>query len=137
MIYLLNNNMNKKGFTLSELLIAAFVLVFVLILLLGVIVGYITTTHTINNFTIASNHARLVIEEMRSAATGENWLSDVTGEDWSLWAENNGCVTLTQEQVAVTYPDPLAEPLEATISVSWVDFRRSKTFSLTTLFLGR
>ncbi len=113
--------MNKRAFTLMELMIGAAVLAIALLGLLGVFTGCFGLNESAGNLTIAISHARCVMEEIRD----RNIPSIVTAEDWTAWAQadppaGGGCNSLDGESINVSYPSGIAaNPLEIVITVCW------------------
>jgi prepilin-type N-terminal cleavage/methylation domain-containing protein len=141
-IFMPKNKYHKKGFTLIEIMLSIMVAT---IVLLGLISGYISCLQ-INEMskstTIATEHARRVIEQMRSDSVGE--LTDITSVDWTAWAAANGLDTLAAEQVTVGYIDRDGtgdalddDPLEVLITVTWTDGPRARSIILSSLITVR
>ena len=110
---------NNSGLTIVEMLLSMLILGFTL----GVSMYlYVQCTSAINkgaNTSVALNHAKIILEEMRIL----NDLSDITDNaDWALWASNNGLDMLDDETINVTYPQGTsADPLEVLVTVGWND----------------
>lgn len=129
----------RAGFTLVELMIAAAILAVALVGLLGVFIGSFGLIELGRNLTIAVDHARCVMEEIRDC----NIPSFVTLQDWAAWAQadvpgGGGCNILHNESVEVTYPSGTeASPLEIMVRVSWTENSRPRSVQLVTLLAER
>ncbi len=132
----------NKAFTLLEIMVSVSVLV---VVLLGLLSGYINCLN-INEMsrstTIAQEDARRIVEAMRALAVSS--LTDITGTDWTAWAQNNGLNSLSSEQVAATYTDLDGtgdalddDPLCVTVIVSWLDKVRPRSLIFGTLITVR
>lgn len=134
--------LRTKGFTMIEIMIS---IMFLSIVLLGLISGYINClrlNEMSKSTTIATEDARMVLEQMRSDAITK--LSDITSVDWTVWAAANGLDSLASEQIAVGYTDrdgtgnPLDDdPLEVSIVVTWRDGLRIRNLILASLITVR
>ncbi|MCG2711177.1 MAG: prepilin-type N-terminal cleavage/methylation domain-containing protein [Candidatus Omnitrophica bacterium] len=133
----------NSGVTLIEILISIAILVIVLLGLLSGYMGCMQLNERLRNTSIATEDARRVIEQMRSFSRIS--LSLITGTDWKIWGENNGCTMLPFEQVVVTYNDgddlgidPLDDdPLDVTVDITWQEktrLRRVRIGSLITVW---
>lgn len=128
---------NQAGFTLIEIMIAMCVSVVA-------ILGFITAVTSIRQSsegayerTIALQDANRVIEQMRDAATSGTFPDNVTAS-----YPNNGTVSgfsnLTSEQVTVAYANSTANPLDVTVTVTWLEHgRRSMTKAIRTYITQR
>lgn len=117
-------NISRKGFTYLELVIA-------MVILVPVILGLIQATAYSNKMsslarsvTVAIADASSVMENIRN--TARNGLGSVT----AAYPNGNpvaGYANLTNEQIVVTYPNPIADPLDITITVTWEQEERFMT----------
>lgn len=130
---------NRSGFTLMELMAAAVILALALAGLLGAFVGNFNLIGLARNLTIATNHARSVMEEIRE----RNIPSFITTEDWTGWAQQDapgggGCNTLNNENVQVSFPSGVgANPLQVLITVNWTEKGRPRNTQFVTLITER
>jgi len=125
----------NKGFTMIELLICIGGLSIVLLGLVSGYIGCLKINEMSRNTTIATEDARRVIEQMRKYAVDS--LTDITNENWTTWAANNGCTSLDSEQIVVTYIDRDSsgsglddDPLEVSVTVNWQDKTRARTLTV-------
>lgn len=134
--------MKKSGFTLAELTIAAIILILALGGLLTSFTGNFGLIDSGRSLTVAMNHARCVMEEIRDV----NIPDLVTLRDWTGWAQRpitdpnggGGCNTLSNESVQVSFPSGTqAEPLQVLVTVNWTEKGRSRSASLVTLLAER
>jgi len=80
------------------------------------------------NVAEAGAHARLLLEEIRRESS--NGLGAVASTDWSAWVTNEGLVTLPSETIRVDFRNANADPLEVTVTVTWLHRTRSKSVSM-------
>lgn len=112
---------NKSAFTLMELLIATAVLALALGGSLALFIANLRLIESGKNLSIAINHARCVMEQIRD----RNLSTLVLGEDWTAWAQaeppyGGGCNSLNGEKINVTYPSgTTTAPLEIVVTVCW------------------
>lgn len=129
----------KRAFTLIELMIASSILVVALLGLLGVFTSSFGLIESGRNLTVALNHARCVMEELRDC----NIPSFITVQDWAAWAQadapgGGGCNSLNNESVEVAYPSGTAlSPLEIIVTVNWTEKTRPRNVRLVTLLAER
>src|SRR3989338_6633303 len=76
----------KSGFTLSELLLAAAILVFVLAGLLAIFANCLILNEANRNLTVARSHAQYIIDEIKDAAELDlaQLESRINNGDWDL-----------------------------------------------------
>lgn len=132
-----------RGFSLSELLLAAAISVFVLACLLLLFINCAILNDSNRNLTIASAHAQYVMEDIRDAADTDFSLleSKVNNGDWDLDAN--------EIQSAPYNLDPLksetidagvtqsGNPLGIRVIVQWSDrMSRLRQTSLDTIIAG-
>ncbi len=126
---------SASGFTLIEVLVGMAVFVTALVVLLGIYTGIAALRESGRNTTQAVADARAVLEAMRDrSSTG---LSNVTAQDWTQWAEDNGLTSLDSEVITVDYVDTSADPLEITVQVDWVERVRERSMTISTLMTQR
>ncbi len=116
----------EKGFTLLEVMFAAFILVTALIGLFAVIVNSANLIESSRDMTTALHHASTIIEEMRT----KTLLTNITSQDWNAWP--GVTKTLNNEVITVTYIG--ADPLEIKVKITWTTARGypGETFLQTT-----
>lgn len=80
------NSVSVTGFTLSELLLAAAILVFVLAGLLALFINCLVLNDANRNLTVATTHAQYIMENIKDAAdTGFASLeSNINSGNWDL-----------------------------------------------------
>ena len=72
----------KSGFTLSELLLAAAILVFVLAGLLALFANCLILNEANRNLIVATSHAQYIMEEIKNAAEPD--FAQLESGDWDL-----------------------------------------------------
>ena len=107
----------KAAFTLLEVAISIAIFGIVIAASLACTVHIISLCDAAQDRTVAVNHTRRLLEEVRETADGG--LNTVTATNWAQWAVNNGLTTLTNEVFAVNYTNVNADPLEMTVLVNW------------------
>lgn len=149
-------NLNSKGFSLAELLLAAAILAFVSSILLQAAIYTLVLNTTSRNSTSAITHAQYVMEDIRSKninSTGfSNIISDINSGNWSMNPGNwnwNGATPpalLTNEKIttccatgptnpACTTCNAGATLLDVIVTVGWDDkTNRHRSTSLQTYF---
>jgi type II secretory pathway pseudopilin PulG len=105
-----------KGFTLVELLLAAAIMVTTIVAILHIFIGCSFLVEEYRNHTIAVNHARLVMEEIKNASYIS--LASAQSSGWGTWATSplpngGGCNVLDGENITVSFSgsDPLIDVL--------------------------
>jgi len=119
---------NKKGFTLIEVAISVGILAFVLCGIVSSLVGFMSLSQLARDKTVAVNDAQQVMEKIWDTS-----FSNITSVDWTDWAANNGCNTLRNEQVNVTYDVSVVDLLKITVTVTWQTKNRPMSISLISL----
>lgn len=111
-------NKNEKGFTLIEIMITTIV---VALVILG-FVGATTSVQKVNQAayerSVSFQDANRVVEQMRDAAASGTFPSNVTS---SFSGAVSGFSSLTNQTVTVSYADASADPLDATVTVSYLE----------------
>lgn len=126
---------NEKGLTLVEIMIS---MVVVAVLLIGIMIGN-TVIQQANEAaferTRAIQDTNQVMELMRRTAASGNFPSNVT----SVYNGTvSGYTSLPSEAVTVSYVSATANPLDATVTVTWLENgRRAATSSLRALVTQR
>lgn len=132
-----------SGFSIIEVMITIMVFVLILPGLSLAFMNYYSLNEITGDIVVATEDARRVIEQMRNDAVTS--LTPVTNADWTAWCINNGCNSLSGEQVVVTYADrdnsgtgADDDPLEVTVTVNWQQMGgRPKSLGLSTLITSR
>ncbi len=146
--------MNKKGFTLPEVLIAAAIFAFAIAAILKMFIGCAFLDQTNRNKGVATTHAEFVMEDimeyMRNNTDSDPLASlqttidppEVGGEGAWNWDSDTicnrlGCTSpcvypcvLNNESIATSYNTNTTNPLEITVLVSWKDRAQTNTRSL-------
>lgn len=113
----------KRGFTLIELLITVFIGIVILSVYLTSNITLQQTTEEAFERVVAAQDAQQVIERIRNAAKTGAFPANVTGSaTYANSATFPEFDNLNQEQVQVRYANPAADPLDATVSVTWVTY---------------
>ena len=107
--------LNKKGLTLAELMVTAFVLVTAIVGVLLFFTNALMATQYAHDLTVATSHGDWLLGEMQSRPT----LSDIVKTDWTAWFASQSGDRLPGEAVSVKYTNAVAVPLEITADVSW------------------
>lgn len=127
----------QSGFTLIELMATISIVALALLAYVGgnVVIGQ--NVEVAYERSMAFQDAQRVIEQMRNLAATGTFPANVT----SVYP-NGGTVTgysnIPSEQVSVSYVDPAVNPLDATVTVTWMaNGLRTSTASLRTLITQR
>ena len=118
---------NKKGFTLAELMIAAFILTFVLSGLLLLFTNCMLLNDASRNLSVAISHGEYVMEQISATTfTGlETRINNGGANGWDLTTANlqaspYNFMTLPTENV-VTSVFQSGNPLGVSVVVNWQD----------------
>jgi len=125
----LSNLKSSKGFTLVEVMIAAYIL---LIGIGGTLLLYVDCMNSSQfawDSTVATTHAQYILEEMQNQMD----LSVITGTDWDNWAKKQNLNILPGESFQVLYADPSADPLAIQVNVQWQRKNTPSRISLATI----
>lgn len=109
---------SAKGFTLLELMVTVVVIG---VGLLGVLLSntYIQrASEATYERVVATQDAHRVIELMRNTSANGNFPGNVTGA-YPQGGTVAGFNNLPQENVTVTYVNPVADPLDITVTTTW------------------
>jgi len=120
---------NRRGFTLSELMIAVLILVIAIAALLATYVTCLFMNEANNNLVTAVNDVQYVLEEIKSLAYAniEGYVP-VQAQVTHLRPEQN-------EVIQVSHTHPRANIIEVTVTATWQERNgRQSNFSLTTRF---
>ena len=113
--------MNQKGFTLIEAMIT---IVVVVLAIVGVILTNILIRQSVESAherTVAYQDASRVIEKMRNAANtaGSDFQQDVQDGADDAESSEKSMPAANNEAIDVSYVDADANPLDATITITW------------------
>jgi len=123
-----------RGFTLSELMIAAAILILVLSALLVLYINCMILNEASRNLSIAASHAQYMMEEIKytSFANIASTYNGVCINSGSI--ESRGLSALTAETICSTVTG--TSVLDVSVVVSWQDKGiRNREFTLTTLIV--
>ena len=122
--------LSKKGYTLVEVLIAAAIFGFALSVIMAGLVGCIALNAASRNYTNATEHAQLIMEEIRNAGFG-NIVTNIGSSTWTLNSTGIIAKSLTPlngEAITTSYTGTTV--LDITVTVTWSDLN-SRFRSLT------
>lgn len=130
-----------KGFTLSELLLAAAILAFVLAGLLALFIKCLSLNDSNRNLTVAVTHAQYIMEEIKDACEQNFALAqaNITNGNWNLsraqlQSAPYNLSALNDETISTAVTQS-ANPLGVSVTVSWKDANgRQRNTQLDTLF---
>jgi prepilin-type N-terminal cleavage/methylation domain-containing protein len=105
----------NRGFTLIEVLIAAFVLVVGICSMLSLFTFSMASAESGWDRTLATSHAESMLEAMQNKPT----LSEILITDWEQWASDHNLRVLPDERFRVTFKNPTANPLDIEVQVEW------------------
>ncbi len=126
---------NEKGFTLVEVMIAAVVVAIVVLGFMGAATAIQLQGEAAYQRSVAIQEANRVVELMRNAAVTGTFPANVTG---TYSGTLSGYTALPSESISVSYANASANPLDATITVSYLENgRRTTTASLRTYITQR
>lgn len=125
-----------QGFTLVEVVITAAIFAVAAVALMAGFLSGLMLVESGRTMATASADARTVLEEMRRQSG--SGLNAVTQVNWPTWARTTGALTsLENERVSVSYRNPAADPLEATVTVNWTERNRARSATFTGLVTRR
>lgn len=108
----------QKGFTLIELMITMAVIVLALVGYMGANSAIQKSSEAAFEKSVAIQDANRVLEQMRRAALSGEFPESVT-DAFPDGEEVNGFDSLNDQTIRVEYSDPSADPLDATVTVTW------------------
>lgn len=109
---------SNEGFTLIELMIAMAVIVLALVGYIGANSAIQRTGEAAFERSVAIQDANRVLEQMRSAAALGEFPQSVL-DAFPNGGTVAGFTSLSNQQVRVNYIDASADPLDATVTVTW------------------
>ena len=137
-------NSRTRGFTLTELLLAAAIMAFVLCGLLILFINSSFLNEGNRNFTTAVAHAQYIMEELRNESTLQDVkimiddqtfpaLQDLPSENISVCCYNPPWIDASSSCLASCQNDG-GDPLGIYVSIQWQDRReRARDFELQTM----
>lgn len=126
---------DESGFTLIEMMITAIVVATVVLGFMGAATGIQMQGEAAHQRSIALQDANRVIEQMRNAAATGTFPANVTT---AYSGSVSGYTSLPSETVSVSYVSSTANPLDATVTVSYLEnSRRSTSAALRTYITQR
>ncbi len=130
--------MNKKGFTLLELVVAVGIFAFAIYGILLLFINSATLDNTNRNKTIATSHAETALEYIRSLGFSTTRQNLCSGKgSWSLPLQTINLSGLNNEEpINITTIPPdcqdccTTNPLDITVTVTWKDMAQAITRTL-------
>ena len=127
--------MNQKGFTLIEVVITVAVVAFALVAYLGANYAIEKASESAYQKSVAIQDAQQTLERMRSTAATGTFPGNVTS---AFSGSISGYSNLPSETVAVSYVDATANPLDTTVTVTYLqNGTRTVTNTIRTLISQR
>jgi prepilin-type N-terminal cleavage/methylation domain-containing protein len=108
-------NLHAKGFTLIEVLVAAYVLLIGICAMLSLFTFSLASAEAAWDRTLATSHGEQVLEAMQRTST----LADIVSMDWNQWAKEQHVFALPQERLEVSFSDPHRDPLAIKVLIQW------------------
>lgn len=128
---------NESGFTLVEIMITAVVVAVVVLGFLNSAMGVQTSSQAAYERSVAIQDAHQVIEAMRNLAASGTFPTNVT-TTYSNGGTVSGFTNLPSETITVAYASATANPLDATVTVSYLEnSRRSVSAQVRTYITQR
>jgi prepilin-type N-terminal cleavage/methylation domain-containing protein len=112
---------SQAGFTIIELMIALLVLTLMIAAFVGANGSAQRTAEEMHQRTVAIQDANRVIEQMRDTSKTGTFPANVT----AIYPQNGnvaGIINLLDEVITVTYANAAANPLVATVTVTWTTY---------------
>lgn len=133
----IKRRVNASGFTLIELMIALLVATLVIVGYIGTNIVIQRHAEEIHERTIATQDANRTIEQMRNMSRNGTFPANVVNsfpDDTAVTGFNN----LTDEEVTVSYVSTTADPLDVTVTVTWLSYtQRQSTVTIRTYITQR
>ncbi|MDD2752007.1 MAG: hypothetical protein PHN59_02640 [Candidatus Omnitrophica bacterium] len=128
--------LNNKGFTLWELMLASAILIFALSGLLMLFSNCVLLNEANRNLSVAVNHAQYIMEGIRHLSFANIGPQVAAGTwDWNLATLTAaGMSPLSNESIVSTTPNQAANPVSVTVTVNWQDRGRARTVALNSQF---
>ncbi len=117
---------NERGFTLIELMITALVVVAAVVSFMGATTALANTNTASYQRNVAIQDANLILEQMRDLAASGTFPGNVTGT-FANNSTDSSYTNLPSETITISYADAAANPLDATIQVSYQENSRRST----------
>lgn len=124
-----------RGFTLVEVVVTAAIFAVAAVALMAGFLSGLILVESGRTMATAAADARTVFEEMRRQSG--SGLFAVTQVNWPAWSLLSGLNQLENETISVRYRNPAADPLEATVTVNWMERNRARSASFTGLVTRR
>ncbi|MBI4549473.1 MAG: prepilin-type N-terminal cleavage/methylation domain-containing protein [Candidatus Omnitrophica bacterium] len=121
---------NQRGFTFVELLVAIAIVIPVLMGMIGVNLYTFRVGETSRSVMTAMQDGHSVIESIRNVANNQGL--NAVAANFPSGQAVAGFANLTNEQIIVTYPNAAQDPLQITVTVTWLDRQRAMSRSLVT-----
>jgi prepilin-type N-terminal cleavage/methylation domain-containing protein len=112
---------SQFGFTIIELMIALLVLTVMIAAFVGANGAAQRTAEEMNQRTVAIQDANRVIEQMRDSSKTGTFPANVVAA-YPQDGDAAGISSLLDEVITVTYADTTANPLVATVTVTWTTY---------------
>ncbi len=127
--------MIKKGFTLSELMIAAFILTIGLLAILGLYISLSSSIQKARELTIAAKDAGSIFEEIRGLSLSSIRNKKGNSTYWNSLVVKN----LSQETISVFNTNSSDtnwnnDPLGLRVTVSWQDKGQNRQINISSKF---
>lgn len=122
--------LSNKGFSLSELILAAAILAFAMAGILAIFVNCIFLNTSNTNLSIAAGHAQYALESVKNT----NFTS-IQSQAWdNTTVTSKGLTPLDSESIGINIDNSNPKVLNVATTVSWKDRgTRNRSFTLTTL----
>lgn len=132
-----HNLITNKGFSLSEVILAAAILAFALTSLLTLFIAFMLLNESSRNLSVATGHAQYVLEEIKNSEF-DNVEDDINAGNWG-WNEEeiggNGLTALRDESIDTVVNGQASDPLDVSVIVNWKDrMGQDRQIELETLF---
>lgn len=82
------------------------------------------------NLSVASFHAQKVVEQIRLLA--DTSIESASAVNWTTWAGSNGCDTLANEAVSVSFSSVTSNLTEVTVNIAWNTKDHPMTYEVVT-----